>query len=81
MQAFSVVREDRRDLLAFLGSRQIDANIFGIEFQGWQVMRYEEAFSLVANIPRGIRRLRQGVAVDRERFDAALIEWQAGGPR
>lgn len=34
MQAFSVVRENKLDLIDFLGSQQVDANMFGIEYQG-----------------------------------------------
>ncbi|MBN9548025.1 MAG: hypothetical protein J0H31_03850 [Alphaproteobacteria bacterium] len=80
-RAFSIVRESKLDLLAFLGSQQIDANMFGIEYLGVEVMLYKEAFLLVADISQGVRKLRERVAIGRERFDKAVAESEAVGRR
>lgn len=75
-QAFSLVRERKDDLLAFLGSQQIEANVSGIEYQREQVMLPEEALSLVAGIPHGIWDLRRRISVGLNHFDDMIAgDW------
>ncbi len=77
--AFMLVRKERRDLLAFLGSQELTANLFGIEYRGIEVMPHREAISLVADAPQGVWKLRQRISVGRKYLDKAISEdWDAG---
>lgn len=81
LDAFVLVRKEMRDLLAFLGSQELTANLFGIEYQGVEVMPHREGISLVVDSLQGVWKLRERISVGKKYFDKAVSEdWARWSP-
>jgi hypothetical protein len=79
--AFTLVREEKRCLLSFLGTQELTANLFGIEYQGVEVMPHREGISLVVDSLQGVWKLRERISVGKKYFDKAVSEdWARWSP-
>lgn len=81
MAAMRTVIEQKRDLLAFLGSQSVGANSSGLEFRRLEVLGLAEALELVSAGQGGILRLRGRIGVGRYCFDRYVTRnWERWSP-